>query len=559
MDGLVIPAQPSATTRETISMLALEASCAESGADCAERILETPGTLRAATRLVAASDLLFLHARKTRGPERETAFRRCGQLTHRYLTEAGLAGRRGPLDARSQMAFRLHNACTAGLVQTLGSQLESLDWEVDEQRFPRHAVERIELADALRVSGLRTRQVDDGIGVPAVAFGYAHEPIGAFPAQPFALAITVRLAFDSDGAARLVVTDASQSRSVETVFGPVPLARDMSVAYAGAAIAFEEELSRWEALLGALPGDEATQIRLLAPVDDTKTPVLLIHGLASSPMAWANMINELLGDPDISAHYQFWMARYPTGLPILVNRQNLARAIDDFRAITGTSPESPLQSMIVVGHSMGGVLTRLLVTDPGTALWEAAFDAPPEQLAGSPEDIAAARDLFVFEPIGGVEEVVFIATPHGGSVRADGPLASLVRGLIKGPGRTLEFLTRLARSNLERVRPDLRDNYQRGGPDSLNTLSPSQPVIQAARHLPIVPGIKTHSVIGIVDPALPAKGDGVVSLESASWPADAEYRIEGGHNLHTVPETILTLKGILLARLPSYAPGSDEH
>jgi hypothetical protein len=36
-------------------------------------------------------------------------------------------------------------------------------------------------------------------------------------------------------------------------------------------------------------------------------PVALVHGTASSPARWAEMANELLGDPAIGSRYQIWL------------------------------------------------------------------------------------------------------------------------------------------------------------------------------------------------------------------------------------------------------------
>lgn len=454
------------------------------------------------------------------------------------------------MDARTQLGLRLHNACTAGLFDQESGAPERLDWRVDPNRFPVASVQRVVRADALNPVGLRTRQLDDGLGIAAVAFGRTGPGQRGFPAQPFALPVNVRAEPGAPGTpVHLVVTDASHRAKVMTAFGPMDTARDLSAAYASAAIAFEGELSWWQGLRGPPPGEDRPHIRLLAPVDPAKTPVLLIHGLASSPMTWTNMVNELQGDPDIAEHYQFWLVRYPTGLPLLYNRRQLADAIEDFRcaAFPGEAPKD--HPMLAIGHSMGGVLTRLLVTDSGTTLWDTAFAKPPEALKGAPADVENARELFIFSRMKNLDEVIFIATPHHGSAQADGPFARLVRLLIRGPGKALSYLTRLASANPELVRPSVRENYLVGGPGSLDTLTPTQPVSAAASLLPTAPNVRIHSIIGIKDTRHPEAGDGVVSLESASWPAGETYLMEGDHGIHGAAKTILIVKRILLDRL----------
>ena len=473
----------------------------------------------------------------------------CARYTHRYLHAPVLEGRQGPITAWTQLALRLHNACTAGLaldaIATSGPK--GFKWDVDGAHFPRSAVASVALANEVKVSGLRTRQVEDGIGVAAIAIGRTEVPIGSFPPQPFSLAINVLFEPSGEGGHRLVVRDASRAASVDSAFGPIALARDTSAAYARAAVGFEGELSYLRALFGAEVGRDDSQVRLLAPVDPDKTPVILVHGFASSPMTWANMVNELLGDPDISEHYQFWMARYATGMPVLVNRQQLAGTLRDFRGRAGAATEGHRQA-VLVGHSMGGVISRLLVTDSGTALWNSAFVAEPDSL-GTGEEVARARDLFVFQPISDVDELVMIATPHGGSAWAEGLVARLVQRFIRLPVDTMDYLVHLAVEQPEMVQPSVLDNYRAGGPTSLATLSPEQPVMRAARTLPVADGVLVHSIIGILDPARPEAGDGVVSLESATWTTGRVDYVTAGHDLQTVPATISILKRILLERI----------
>jgi hypothetical protein len=46
--------------------------------------------------------------------------------------------------------------------------------------------------------------------------------------------------------------------------------------------------------------------------------------------------------------------------------------------------------MVVIGHSMGGLLAKSLVCDSGDSLWDAVFTVRPERLAASE---AALNDL----------------------------------------------------------------------------------------------------------------------------------------------------------------------
>jgi hypothetical protein len=93
-----------------------------------------------------------------------------------------------------------------------------------------------------------------------------------------------------------------------------------------------------------------------------------------------------------------------------------------------------LQEMVVIGHSQGGLLTKMCVVDPGTRFWEILFRVPPEKLeVGSELQDSLAREIerkgtLIFEPLPFVRRVVFVATPHRGSYRALGFLVIWPRG-----------------------------------------------------------------------------------------------------------------------------------
>src|SRR5690606_35220400 len=182
IDGLGLDDRAASTTREVISMLDLDPSCASPASPCAERILVAPGTIREGTRLVAAADVLYRAARRDRRSQRASQLQACVHATRRYLHAPSLPGRENAISARSQLALRLHNACTAELALDAISAtgVEGFDWDVDIGSFPQQSVRSIALAAQVRMRGLRTRQVEDGLGVAAIAYGRTTEPVGSF-------------------------------------------------------------------------------------------------------------------------------------------------------------------------------------------------------------------------------------------------------------------------------------------------------------------------------------------------------------------------------------------
>ena len=170
---------------------------------------------------------------------------------------------------------------------------------------------------------------------------------------------------------------------------------------------------------------------MLRPYAPGKIPLVFVHGLASSPVAFVQAINEFQNDPVLSARYQFWMFVYPTGRPIVRSALRLREALGRAEAAYGADPA--FRRMVVVGHSMGGILAHMVASDSGREVWDAALNVPPEGLRASPATRAAIDRLLFFRPLPYVRRVVFIATPHRGSRLANGLVGRVFGGRIRPP------------------------------------------------------------------------------------------------------------------------------
>ena len=74
------------------------------------------------------------------------------------------------------------------------------------------------------------------------------------------------------------------------------------------------------ATIGLLHPDQSQKTRglyMLEPYEPGKIPVLMVHGLWSSPLTWMEMFNDLRSNPEIRQNYQFWFYEYPSGRAIL--------------------------------------------------------------------------------------------------------------------------------------------------------------------------------------------------------------------------------------------------
>lgn len=107
--------------------------------------------------------------------------------------------------------------------------------------------------------------------------------------------------------------------------------------------------------------------------------VILIHGLASSPEAWVNTANEIMGDKKLRDNYQIWQIYYPTNVPLLINRFEIAQAINKtIDHFDSKRKNRASKDITLIGHSMGGILSRLLVSDSGDVIVTALEEKYPQ-------------------------------------------------------------------------------------------------------------------------------------------------------------------------------------
>ena len=179
---------------------------------------------------------------------------------------------------------------------------------------------------------------------------------------------------------------------------------------------------------------EDTRLAALEPHRRGRMPVVLIHGTASSPFRWADMVNDLTEDPRIRENFEFWFFAYATGNPIpysaLLLRESLQAAV---QGLGGEAADPALGRMVLVGHSQGGLLARMVTMDAGTRLWDAYSRRPLDELRLTASDRDLLRRALFVEHLPQVERVIFIATPHGGSYLTEFSVTRLLSRLVRLP------------------------------------------------------------------------------------------------------------------------------
>jgi pimeloyl-ACP methyl ester carboxylesterase len=281
-------------------------------------------------------------------------------------------------------------------------------------------------------------------------------------------------------------------------------------------------------------------IERLQPYDPNKTVVLVIHGLMDSQATWTPMINKLRGDPVIRKHYQFWFYSYPSGYPYPYSAAILRDKLD---AVEKRFPH--MKPMVVIGHSMGGCISRLLLTDSGDQLWMKIFGKPPDDVPLSPQNREYFREELFFRHRPEVGRVIFIASPLRGSNLAGGWFGKIAAMLIREPTVTSQAsqeMLRLTSTRENELKPKRRAN-------SVDTLSPHSRFVHAVNEIPITPGVPYDTIIGDRGRGdSPNSSDGIVPYWSSHMNgAQKEYIVPSAHSAHQNPQAIADVLTILKA------------
>ncbi|HEX7802583.1 MAG TPA: alpha/beta fold hydrolase [Pseudoxanthomonas sp.] len=373
------------------------------------------------------------------------------------------------------------------------------------------------------------------------------------------LPVTSTLRFEGETLGQVLATEEVQidvynpyRYEQETIAGrSVPLAANFSAAY-GVWLARSKlaHLSLSSLLRPRQQSPFDPRVYLTQPYDPDKRVVILVHGLASSPEAWVNLANELLGDNELRRHYQVWQVFYPTNLSILTSRQRIDRALrETFAHFDPEGDDRASHDAVLVGHSMGGVIARLLVSDSGEYVLQHALQSfPPAQAAALAQE-PIVRELTVFHPLPEVGRAVFLASPHRGAEVSEGWALRLVRRMIRLPFTVLRDTSELFQRNKIDEQELKRIGFQKGrpptGPDDL---SPGSLFMRSTADLPIEAGLPYHSIVGWHDPSVPLaqSSDGLVPYASSHLDgALSEKAIPSGHSVQETPGAILELRRIL--------------
>lgn len=309
----------------------------------------------------------------------------------------------------------------------------------------------------------------------------------------------------------------------------------------------------WEGLFDASEAEPRFGIFAIEPIVNHKIPILMIHGLNSSPLIWRYLSMALLNFPTLHEKFQIWHAFYPSGPPPFYNAMRLRRHLTKLRnelAVDSVAKDE----LVVIGHSMGGVIAKTLAVNTEFQLWDSTFVERPDKVLSRIDNSQDIRDIFIFSAQHGVKQVFFIDTPHQGSLVAKSLVGKIGAAMVTLPGNFVGLFQRLINKiSIHQVTPEMQPFLENYGPNSIEVLGPGHPLMLALNQLPIM--ARAFSVIGSqgrVNCPAPVDcaqvSDGVVPYSSAHIQAvDDELLVPSSHDSYQHPQTITFVMEKLIA------------
>jgi pimeloyl-ACP methyl ester carboxylesterase len=514
-----------------------------------------------------------------------------------YLFDPRFAQYRNPYDPQFREACDLYNGALESALRivqkhdglrpgsTHSIELAGQKWDVTvavrSGPWREDEFDRFEFVSDYEVKGLQNRYHTYGLGVPLIAVrktGQQPQPAERYfpPVVSFPVSAFLRLLPDqseADGSqvkhrAVLELYDPRSSHDIVVFDRRIPLESDLStpLAYMLNDPALAKIDSSTSGLLRPEETQKLTGLYMLEPYHANKIPVLFVHGLWSSPVTWMEMFNDLQGTPELRDHYQFWFYLYPTGQPFWLSATRMRNDLAEMRSrLDPQRYHAPMDQMVLVGHSMGGLVSRMQTIDSGNDFWNIVSDKPFHLVKAEQTVRDDLQGLFFFGPNPSVRRVVTIGTPHRGSSFANDTARWLGNKLIKLPSMFVERRQQFRNENADLFRPDTKLFEVSTSIDSLAPDSPILPAVLSARK---APWTRYHNIIGKApEGGLLGRGsddsDGIVEYSSAHLEeAASEIVVPADHvNVHRHPLAVLEVRRILLEQLaelrrqPSYDDG----
>ncbi len=556
--------------------------------ECLVQLQELAMDEKGAEKIYAISELAYIIGKQAERAHHEgqalDMYTVAVSNAYLYLFCPELDVSRNPYDPQFRGACDLYNAALESTLSMVSKQgklrpgnsyritTSKKDYDVQvvsRGRWQDDDFDELKFCSELKVNVLQTANVNYGVGVPMIAVRKSHaneSPIEKFYPEGLSFPVTALLRVTSptvytsrDSQHRhpcvLELHDPLESTDIELNARKVPLQSDLStpLAYFLDNPKFREQTDSTLGLRDPHKSEKLRGIYMLEPYDPNRIPVVMVHGLWSSPLTWMPMFNDLRSFQELRRNYQFWFYQYPTGQPFWISATQMRSDLFELRRTLDPNAIHPvLDHMVLVGHSMGGLVSRLQTLESGEEFWRILSDEPFEKVKGEETERQRLAAALFFHPNNSIKRVVTIGTPHRGSNYSNDYTRWVGRKLIKLPSSITDIGNSLIRQN-----PNLFRNTELVTTStSIDSLSPESPIFPTMLRARRAPWVKYHNIVGVVHKSNWFGGeaelsDGVVEVESAHMDDVAsEIMVEAKHqDIHTKPRAILEVRSILVEHL----------
>lgn len=426
--------------------------------------------------------------------------------------------------------------------------------------FPTHAMTLDQLGDFefvadYELTNLRTRYTRSGVGVPLmIRRRKTDHPLEDYYAEGLSYPVTAVARFDDslDHSTTLQLFDSRESDGVTVRQTLLPLETDLSTPLAWFLTDPKKSLLDTFAFFRTDKAQKLEGLYMVQPYDPDRIPVLMVHGIWSSPITWMEMFNDLQSDATIRDRYQFWFHLYPTGQPLTFAAAELREELKELRLQLDPYGQNPnLDQMVTVGHSMGGLMSYLMTVDSEDKLWRAMSRLPVSQIQADQKAHEEIRRVFFFESDHSIDRIVTIGSPFQGSGYANRFTRWLSGSLVSLPDTTSQLSRLIFLQNNQSFWDRLIAPRT-----SVDSLTKNSAILKLVSETEVRPDVKHHNIVGIDRGSGPGDwSDGVVKLHSSSRSdADSEIRVKASHSeVHRHPNTVAEVKRILRLHLHELA------
>lgn len=576
--------KPSARTRQLLRRYDLTSTQTLQPKAVLQKLEEQIAVEPTIDKTYAYAELSYIQAKRSQVLGQESAaldlYSAAVAHAYLYLFAPQFEHQRNAYDPQFRQACDIYNASLEEVLRIMNKQgrlrpgqtytIAAEDQQLDVQvvtcgLWSLEDFEQFEFVSDYEVKGLANRHTTYGLGVPLIAIHRSqssrdsasrfYPPGMSFPVTAILRAVErpcpIRRGTRRIGCA-LELHDPLISDQVQVAGRLVPLETDLTTPL-GFLLDKREFSGAGLATWGLInPGSAGHRrgLYMLEAFDPRKIPVILVHGLWSSPDTWTEMLNDLRSLPEIRNRYQFWAYLYPTGQPFWYSATQMREDLQTVRDTVDAERQCPaLTEMVLIGHSMGGLVSRLQVLPGGDVYWRMMTDRPLEELEADAETREQIVRTLFFQPNPDIRRVITIGTPHRGSDFANDYTRWLGRKVIKLPTMLVQTKAQILRDN-----PGYFHNTDLFTINtSIDSLAPDSPLLRVMRASERPPWVKFDNIVGMVSRKkllgrISEAGDGVVSYESAHLEdADSEIIVDADHiSIHQHPRAILEVRRILL-------------